>query len=170
MFISLRGCEIFWAKRQSFGVMYSWVFAADVSAEHMLAALTDNMQPHGSIRISPPFIKTLTHSPYFVADFTCKCLETDRFLSWRTCFRKSPLHVCTLLKVEPRKSSLRGLPVITVFLSLIHLRFLTKSWIASWETLLKHDTLLHTQKTSPLSSYHVFTKQLWHNIGAKQMQ
>lgn len=54
---------------------------ADVSAEHMLLDLRDNMQPHDSIRRSPPFIKVLTHSAYFVAVFTCKYLITDRFLS-----------------------------------------------------------------------------------------
>lgn len=40
---------------------------ADVSAEHMLVDLRDNMQPHDSIRRFPPFIKVLTHSAYFVA-------------------------------------------------------------------------------------------------------
>lgn len=53
----------------------------DVSAEQMLVDSRDNMQPHDSIRRSPPFIKVLTHSAYFVAIFTCKYLETDRFLS-----------------------------------------------------------------------------------------
>ena len=50
-------------------------FGADVSAEHMLVDLRDNMQPHDSIKSSPPFIKVLTHSAYFVAVFTCKYLE-----------------------------------------------------------------------------------------------
>lgn len=62
------------------------------------------MQPHDSIRRSPPFIKVLTHSAYFVAVFTCKYLITDRFLSQRTCCRKSPLHECTLLKLESCKN------------------------------------------------------------------
>lgn len=35
----------------------------DVGAEHMLADLGDNMQPHDSISRSPPFIKSLTNSP-----------------------------------------------------------------------------------------------------------
>lgn len=129
MFISLRGCEVFWAKWQSCGVLKIWVFWADVSAEHMLVDLRDNMQPHDSIRRSPPFIKVLTHSAYSVAVFTCKYLGTDRFLSWRACFRKSPLRVCTLLKEEPCRKFQQGFPVIILFLTVPDLILTSLSYI-----------------------------------------
>lgn len=82
----------------------------------MLVDLRDNMQPHDSIRRSPPLIKVLTHSAYFVAVATCKYLDTDRFLSWRMCFRKSPLRVCTLSRVGLCKIVICGFPVIFVAL------------------------------------------------------
>lgn len=43
------------------------VLCADVSAERVLVDLRDNMQPHDSIRRSPPFIRVLTHSTYSAA-------------------------------------------------------------------------------------------------------
>lgn len=115
MFTCLRGREESGAKRWGYGAVSIWL----VWPQHMLVDSRD-MQPHGSIKNSPPFIRRLTHSPDLVAVFTCKYLETDRFLSWGMCFRKSLLHVYTLVKVELRKSLNFRLPIV-LHLLCIHL-------------------------------------------------
>lgn len=127
-------------------VVWHRFFWADVNAENMLVDLRDNMQPHDSIRRSPPLIKVLTHSAYFAVVFTCKYLGTDRFLSWRMCFRKSPLHMCTLLKVGFCVQILIcGYPVyiyIYIFSTFI-LLLLAKNCTVLKDMLLKCSTLIY---------------------------